>query len=272
LIHKNLKNVLLSPGELLQETAMRFRRFRSAFGAVAGLLLFTAALAPQAKADDVLVYFNFEDGTFNSVPAPGPSPPGYPFLENQTITNVDFPPGLLTVKPGVGTDMNELPGDTPITNSALSLGGNTIANQTYCFKFSVNTMGYTNLSLSFALQSLSGVTGPNPQFSSVTALYSIDGGATFVTIGTTPINSTDTLYHIYPFNNISVPANTNVIIELCFTGSSNQAHGNNTYIDNIQVTGAIPEPTTVAGGLLGVLGLCWVRRRWLFRCVRFRRT
>ena len=35
-------------------------------------------------------------------------------------------------------------------------------------------------------------------------------------------------------------------------------------IDNIQVNGVIvPEPATVAGGLLGVLGLCWFQRRRL---------
>ncbi|PYK39251.1 MAG: hypothetical protein DME60_09890 [Verrucomicrobia bacterium] len=33
-------------------------------------------------------------------------------------------------------------------------------------------------------------------------------------------------------------------------------------IDNIQVNGTIvPEPATVGGGLLGVLGLCWFQRR-----------
>jgi hypothetical protein len=42
--------------------------------------------------------------------------------------------------------------------------------------------------------------------------------------------------------------------------------GNNaeTIIDNVRVDGTIvPEPTTVAGGLLGVLGLCWHQRRRL---------
>ena len=35
-------------------------------------------------------------------------------------------------------------------------------------------------------------------------------------------------------------------------------------IDNIQINGTIvPEPATVAGGLLGVLGLCWHQRRRL---------
>jgi hypothetical protein len=34
----------------------------------------------------------------------------------------------------------------------------------------------------------------------------------------------------------------------------------------------VPEPTTIAGGLLGVLGLCWFQRRRLIRSVRLRRA
>jgi hypothetical protein len=51
--------------------------------------------------------------------------------------------------------------------------------------------------------------------------------------------------------------------------------GNNlqTIVDNIQINGTIvPEPTTVAGGLLGVLGLCWFQRRRLIGSLRFRRA
>jgi len=44
-----------------------------------------------------------------------------------------------------------------------------------------------------------------------------------------------------------------------------------TQIDNIQLV-AVPEPATIAGGLLGVLGLCWHQRRRLIHSVRFRRT
>ncbi len=41
----------------------------------------------------------------------------------------------------------------------------------------------------------------------------------------------------------------------------------------LMVTAApVPEPTTIAGGLLGVLGLCWLQRRRLIRCLRLRRA
>jgi hypothetical protein len=234
--------------------------FRFLFSAAAAALALTCALAPQAKADDVLVYFNFEDGTFNSVPAPGPG--SYTFLQSTTITNVNFPTGQLSVvDSNLGTNLNSLADES--TGHALKLGGVTQRTRTYCFEFSVNTTGYTNLSLSFALNSIFGVTGPNPQFNTVTAYYSVNGGTTFTQFATQSITQ-NAGYVIYTFPMPSGADNkSNVIIELCFSGAGNQANGNATYIDNIQLTGVVPEPATTAGGILGVLGLCWFQRQRL---------
>ena len=57
---------------------------------------------------------------------------------------------------------------------------------------------------------------------------------------------------------------SNVLIRLQFiNGQSNGGELQN-IIDNIQVNGVVlPEPATVAGGLLGILGLCWHQRRRL---------
>ena len=65
----------------------------------------------------------------------------------------------------------------------------------------------------------------------------------------------------------------NLLIRLNFVnGQSNGADLQN-LIDNIQVNGVVvPEPATVAGGLFGVIALCWHQRRRLIRSVRFRRT
>ena len=65
----------------------------------------------------------------------------------------------------------------------------------------------------------------------------------------------------------------NLLIRLHFVnGQSNGADLQN-LIDNIQVNGVVvPEPATVAGGLFGVIALCWHQRRRLIRSVRFRRT
>jgi hypothetical protein len=77
---------------------------------------------------------------------------------------------------------------------------------------------------------------------------------------------------------INIPAETalnmnNIVLERSSSGG--QSNGNNLQFEpnNIQVDGTIvPEPATVAAGLLAVLGLCWFQRRQLIRALRFRRT
>jgi hypothetical protein len=66
---------------------------------------------------------------------------------------------------------------------------------------------------------------------------------------------------------------TNVVLGQSFT--SGQSYGNNlqSQVDNAQISGTIvPEPSTVATGLLGVLGLCWFQRKRVIRSIRFGRT
>ncbi len=292
---KNLKNVLLCRRGLLQTSAIsnlggntrnfkkilspdlsgscrigsrkrpvRFRRFPWLFSAVAGAFLLAGALAPRADAD-VLVYFNFEGNTFTSVPAPGPGGL-YPFLQNQTILNSPtdpFPPGGLLPTPLVGTILNELIPDVPTTDSALDLRGNTNGTSTLnCFRFGVNTAGDVQASLSFALASL----GNGSQFTQMEVRYSTNGGANFTVTPEGLVTITqDTLYHLYTFD-ISGAANTaNALIEVCFTGSTTNNANNHTYLDNLQINAIVPEPATVIGGVLGVVGLCWHQRRRLIR-------
>jgi hypothetical protein len=255
-----------------RQRSLRFRKFRPLFGAVAGTFLLAGALAPSTDAD-VLVYFNFEGNTFTSVPAPGPGGL-YPLLQNQTIINSPtnpFPPGGLLVTPAVGTILNELVPDVPTTNTALELRGNTqgTANMD-CFRFGINTTGYAQASLSFALASL----GNGTQFTQMEVRYSTNGGASFTVTpeGLVTIPHTDTLYHLYTFN-ISGAGNTsNALIEVCFTGSTTNNAANHTYLDNLQINAVVPEPTTVVGGVLGVMGLCWHQRRRLIRSLLPRRT
>jgi hypothetical protein len=233
--------------------------------------MFAGAFVPRADAE-VIVYFNFEGNTFTSVPAPGPGGM-YPFLQNQTILNSPtdpFPAGGLLLTPAVGTTLNQLAGDVPTTNSALSLRGNTNGTATMnCFRFGVNTAAYAQASLSFALQSL----GDGTQFSQMEVRYSTNGGATFTVTpeGLVALNR-DGLYHIYTFD-ISGAANTaNALIEVCFTGSTTNNVLNVTNLDNLQINAVVPEPATVAGGVLGVMGLCWHQRRRLIRSLLPRRS
>ena len=56
----------------------------------------------------------------------------------------------------------------------------------------------------------------------------------------------------------------NLLIRLQFLNGQSNGTDLQNLIDNIQVNGTIvPEPATVAGGLFGVLGLCWHQRRRL---------
>jgi hypothetical protein len=62
-------------------------------------------------------------------------------------------------------------------------------------------------------------------------------------------------------------------VRIGLTGGASNDPQVETTIDNILITGtAAPEPATIAGGLLGVLGLCWFQRRRLIASVRLRRT
>ena len=128
----------------------------------------------------MIVYFNFEGlgVPITSVPAPGPGGL-YPFLQNQTIVNSPtnaFPAGGLVVAPLVGTTLNQLAGDVAETNSALALRGNTNGTTSMdCFRFGVNTTGYAQASLGFALQSI----GNGTQYSQMQVRDSTNGGASF---------------------------------------------------------------------------------------------
>jgi hypothetical protein len=108
----------------------------------------------------------------------------------------------------------------------------------------------------------------------VSLLISSDGGATFTQIGATQLipNGPGTIL------TFSIPSGTTLgdpttVLRLAFTGGQSNGLDLQNQIDNIQINGTVvPEPATVAGGLLGVLGLCWFQRRRLIRSVRFRRA
>ena len=242
-----------------------------------GALMLTAALAPTARAD-LIVYFNFED-SFNGGP---------PDFTSDVISAPDFNPGggvvltTITTDYTSGEDVANHPGpginrsagdiDTPENGSPdldVSLTG-TANNNNRHFDFNVfSSQGfYQDMTLSFAVKSIAG------GFNSVTVQYSINGGDTWTTFGTAAI-LTDGTPQLKSF---VVPSGANNAPDLAFRffftgGTGTNTHLRYTQFDNIQLTGTIvPEPTTIAGGLLGVLGLCWLQRRRLIRWVRFQRS
>jgi hypothetical protein len=101
---------------------------------------------------------------------------------------------------------------------------------------------------------------------------STDGGHTFTTNLSLVTALPATPGSVISF---TIPAGTtggisNLVLRLLFTGGQSNGTDLQFELDNIQINGTIVP--TVAGGLLGVLGLCWFQRKRLIRSVRFRRT
>jgi len=240
-------------------------QFRFLFILTGALLLLTA-LVPKANADE-LVYFNFEDAVLG----------GPPDFEADVVGFPDFNPGgglqLSTMTTNFVFDAavegfldNRTPLDIDDADPGLGLGLRTTPEDNgHWIQFPVDATTFHDMSLSFAVN-----TAGNG-FDTVELSYSTTGpGGPFTVVGSQFIPSSGV--QVITF---SLPAGAdfqaNLVLRLTWTGGTSQGNNLQTVIDNIQLTG-VPEPTTVVGGLLGVLGLCWHQRRRLIRSVRFRRT
>jgi hypothetical protein len=239
------------------------------FIALAGALLLTAALVPRANAQFVgtVVYFNFEDSTIvpqfvdpvaDVIPPLGDNPGGG--IQNSTLTIVD---SANAVHAFTGLMENRTAGDIdhPLTNGFGLVLNHTMANPGATVSFTADTTNLTQLSLSFAINN------QGNGYATVQLSYIIGATTTVVgsqSTGTTPVTIT-----------FSIPAGAEnqPLVTFVLTFNNGNSNGNNveTLIDNIRLDAA-PEPATVVGGLLGVLGLCWFQRRRLIGSVRFRRT
>ena len=253
---------------------------RSLFLAMAGALILTSFLAPRANADcdTLLIYFNFEDGT---IAGKHPPTPGVvDFASDQTVaTGGDNPGGGIQMSTlmtnytagafdsvssiiPIGTT-NQSAGDIDHPPSPPGTPGiavnffNSQGNNNKYIQFAVNATFFTDMSLSYAVN-----TNGNG-FNTQTWQYSITAGHadnTFVQFAQfTGLTGLQTLSADLP------PATNNqpdLVIRVVFSGGQSNGQDDQTIIDNIQLTGCvIPEPATVASGLLGVLGLCWFQRR-----------
>jgi hypothetical protein len=223
--------------------------------------MLVAAFAPGANAA-LIAYFNFE----------GPPTPPYPvnmmssplgFVSTTMTTNYNA--AATSSQPGV--PLNVVPGDVP-NLTALGLSASSL-NDPANFDiplFSPQGL-FQNMSISFAVN----VAGNG--FSTVALWYSTNGGGTFTMAPgqtfTLPNSGAVVVSFVVPAAANNAPL---LVLRLQFTGGQSSGTNLQDTIDNIQINGTIvPEPATVAGGLLGVLGLCWHQRRRLIRSVRFRR-
>jgi hypothetical protein len=232
-------------------------------------LMLLAAFASRSKAD-LIGYFNFEGRPTPPYPVNLASqvPPGF---ATTTVILTDengnpYPAANTSAEPGL--PLNVAPGD-PDPN-LTSLGIHRAAEHT--------------LNMDIPLPSAQGIYGVESVgfayaangngYSFVQLQFSSNGGNTFQNIsGLIPLPATPGAVIVIPVpsgTTINVP---NLVLRLQFTGGQSSGNDLQNQFDNIQIRGyIIPEPATVAGGLLGVLGLCWHQRRGLIRFVRFRRT
>jgi len=233
------------------------------FVIVAGALLLLAAFAPCANAD-LLRFYDFE-GTptapypvnLDSHQPAAEQGPGTTLILESTTTGVPYPVANTTANTGI--PLNVPPGALPNTTS-LGIHRSGVTNLNIIMTFTSPTGVYNIQSVSFASA------GSGNGFQNVQLQMSSNGGVTWTNLSVvTPIPTAVTTIvlnnTVCPGCTIGVP---NLLVRLNFLNGQSNGTDLQNLIDNIQVNGtAVPEPATVAGGLLGVLGLCWHQRRRL---------
>jgi hypothetical protein len=270
----NTKRAVLPP-----QIRGRSRLFRSLVVAVAGALIFMGFTTPRVDAV-VVSYFNFEDApsgqpmtpcaTVDCAPDFAPANPGGG-VEPTTSTLTIIDPGLVASTPGLLA--NRTPGDSDTADPGLGVNFSRSSKGDASISFSVNLKLYQGLSLSFA-------TNNNGNgYGTVTLGWVIDSGCS--------VNCTGSLSQAMPTAGTQIvtfdltgqtalngDGVNNKMVTFTLTFSNGQSNGVDlqTVIDNIRLDAAFafPEPKTVWGGLLGVLGLCWHQRRRLVRFLRLR--
>jgi hypothetical protein len=246
---------------------------------LAGTLVLLAVFAPCANAQALIRYYDME-GT-DTPPFPVNLDSHTPAIETGATTTLVLDNGLdgaqrmvydatnTSQQPGI--PMNVPTGAGPNNTSiGFNRSGRSNLGVEILFPPSQFTGMYNITSVSFAYQA------NGNGWDAVQLQISSNGGLTFTTIaGTlTALPATGANGAVI---NITIPAGTtlninNLALRLLFTGGQSNGTDLQFQLDNIQIGGTVPEPATVAGGLLGVLGLCWFQRRRLIRAVRFRRT
>jgi hypothetical protein len=225
-----------------------------------GALLLLAAFAPTANAD-LIAYFNFE-GT-PTPPYPVDLTSSSPGVFSTTLTTT-YPAGDTSSTSGI--PLNVAPGDPDQNLTAFGLM-RTEVNSPADFDIPLFTPQgfFQTMTMTFATD------GRGNGFTAVQLFYSTNGGETFTAGPSVALTQRQQLVTLaVPVGANNAPA---LVLRLHFTGGQSSGNDLQTWIDNIQINGTIvPEPGTVAGGLLGVLALCWHQRRRLIRSVRFRRT
>ena len=172
------------------------------------------------------------------------------------VLTSDF--NLINILFAAGTTNNARLGDA--AGQALSLqGGTGTANNGRNITFSVSTIGFSNIIVSFATQ------GTSTGFNSNQFQYSLDG-INFVDFGLpfTPASVFGAVPVVFSLTSIvGLNNNPNAAFRIVFNGATSST-GNNR-IDNIVVEGTsgttVPEPATMLLLLTGLVSLAGFKRR-----------
>ena len=222
---------------------------------LAGALMLMAALAPTAKAD-LIAYFNFEDAANGA--APDFTSEFDQGLGIATTITTDYNPANMSNVAATFTN-NRWPTDADTTLHGWGMSRTSPNNGSHFDIPLFSSQGFfQNMSLSFAISS------SGNGFTQAIFQYSTNGGASFTTFFTSPAIPPNAITLL----SAAVPAAANnapsLVLRVILTGGTSNGNNSESIIDNIRVEGTIvPEPTTIAGGLLGVLGLCFHQRRRL---------
>jgi hypothetical protein len=233
--------------------------------------LLLVAFAPRANADcpSCIRYYNFEGAATapypvnldSHVPAFEVGAAFRMFLNTGTnpllAATGAYPAGNTLVAPGLPVNVAIGDPGPNLVSLGITRSGQ---NQLYMDIPMFSAVGIYNVtSVSFAI----GANGNG--YHNAALLISTNGGTSFTQIGATQVvpNGPGSIM------TFTLPSGTTLghptlILRLAFTGGQSNGNDLQNEFDNIQINGTIvPEPATVAGGLLGVLGLCWFQRRRL---------
>lgn len=203
-------------------------------------LILASAAAAGARAD-VITFFDFNDSDLAA-------DRGRPASITTSFASTGFAAGT-----GLGADPDG-PGPEPASaaGQALNLSGS--ANNGRHVEFAVSTAGLGSIRVSFAAQRSS--TG----FNQNELLFSIDGGASFVSAG---FFSPPTTFGLFAFDLGGFTAlddRPSAVFRVVFNGASG-ATGTNR-LDNLAVTGTpVPEPLSLMLLGSGLAGTAWRMRR-----------
>jgi hypothetical protein len=231
-----------------------------------------AAFTPRANAA-LLRYYNFEGAATPPYPvnlfsnAPAQETGAGTNLTLRNTTGAPFPVGNTSSEAGL--PLNVAPGDPAPNLHSLGIhrSGSTNLNVDIPFFSSTGTYDITSVSFAYSAN--------GNGYSAVQVQMSTNGGATFTNISAViPLPATPGAVIMIAIPSGTTFGNPMLVVRLSFTGGQSNGADLQNQLDNIQIGGTVvPEPATVAGGLLGVLGLCWHQRRRLRSVLpRFRRA